>query len=310
MKPYRSLLFVPGNRERMLEKAPTTAADALLVDLEDAVPIEEKDSARERVAEYVASPTGKDVFVRINALEEPYWADDIAGLVQPGLAGLFIPKVEDLDRLDTALEAIAQAERERGVEAGAGAVVCMIETALGARLAYDIAARDDRVRSLCFASGENGDMQTDLGCDWSHEGTEMLYARSKMLLDARAAGVAYPLDGVYSDVYNEKGLVADTELSKRLGYKGRTIIHPSHIEPVNRIYTPDPEQVAYCKGLIEALDAAHAEGKGSVTYEGKMIDYAMARWARQIVERAEFLAELNGGGEQRHRTSGGMETNA
>jgi citrate lyase subunit beta/citryl-CoA lyase len=165
----------------------------------------------------------------------------------------------------------------------------MLESARSVRLAYEIATASPRVSSVCFSSGQNGDLQTDLGCDWSLEGTEMLYARSKTILDARAAGIEHPLDGVYVGITDQDGLVVDTTLSKRLGYRGRAIIHPSHIETVNRIYSPSDEEVRYYRGLLEAFDEALADGRGSTVYEGRMIDVAMAARARRVLDLADRL---------------------
>jgi citrate lyase subunit beta/citryl-CoA lyase len=168
-------------------------------------------------------------------------------------------------------------------------MICMIETAVGLRRSYDIASASKRVASLCCSSAQHGDLETDLGCDWSPEGLEMMYPRAKIVVDARAAGLEHPVDGVYAGLYDIEGLIRDTTLAKRLGYKGRAIIHPSHIEEVNRIYSPTPETVAYCRGLLEAFENALADGSASVAYEGKMIDYAMEKWARRILGQAELL---------------------
>lgn len=182
---------------------------------------------------------------------------------------------------------LAEIESAAGLADGSVEIVCMLESANSVRLGYDIATASPRVASVICSSGQNGDLQTDLACDWSVEGTELLYARSKVLLDARAAGLRYPLDGVFVDIHNIEGLIADTTLSKRLGYKGRTIIHPTHVEHVNRIFTPSPEEVAYYRGLLAAFEAAEASGLGSVSYQGKMIDYAMAARARVVLDLAE-----------------------
>jgi citrate lyase subunit beta/citryl-CoA lyase len=176
-----------------------------------------------------------------------------------------------------------------GLAAGAVEIVCMLESANAVRLGYEIATASPRVASLCCSSGENGDLQADLGCAWSPEGTELLFCRSKVVLDARAAGLAYPLDGVFVDIDNIEGLIADTDLSRRLGYKGRTIIHPKHVEHVNRIFTPPAEEVEYYRGLLEAFDQALGEGRASVSYQGKMIDYAMATRARNVLALAESI---------------------
>lgn len=289
MKPYRSFLFVPGNRRRMLEKGPTTDADALLFDLEDAVPAGEKDVARSMLAELIPGLSEKPAFVRTNAPSTGETRADLEAVVGPGLEGVFVPKVDSAEEVLQVSRWLEELEAATGTPPGQIEMVCMIETAVGLYRAHDIAAASERVASLCCSSAENGDLQTDLGTDWSPEGLEMMYPRAKIVVDSRAAGIEHPVDGVYAALADLDGLEHDTTLSKRLGYRGRAIIHPSHIEAVNRIYSPDPETVAYCRGLLEAFDEALAAGQASVAYDGKMIDYAMATWARRILSQAALL---------------------
>lgn len=289
MKPYRSILFIPADRQRMLDKGPTTGADALVLDLEDAVAVQAKDTARQMARDYIPGLGGMPVFVRLNAVSTGLTRSDLDAVLVPGLVGVFLAKVESTDEVTQLATWLDECEASAGIEQGTVEIVCMLESANSVRLGYDIATASPRVASVICASGQNGDLQTDLACDWSVEGTELLYARSKVLLDARAAGLRYPLDGVFVDIDNIDGLIADTTLAKRLGYKGRTIIHPKHVEHVNRIFTPPPEEVDYYRGLLAAFEAAEADGRGSVTYEGKMIDYAMAVRARQVIELAELV---------------------
>jgi citrate lyase subunit beta / citryl-CoA lyase len=289
MKPWRSFLFIPGHRERMLAKGPTTDADALLFDFEDAVPAGEKERARATVAEFIPTLTRQPAFVRINGPGSGDARADMEAVVGPHLSGLFVPKVETGDEVRELAAWLDELEGATGTSAGQVELVCMIETAPGLRLAYEIAVASDRVASLCCSSAENGDLQTDLGCEWSPEGIEFLYARSKIVADTRAAGRWHPLDGVYARIDDLEGLAADTLLSRRLGYKGRAIIHPSHIETTNRIYTPSVETIEYCRGLLAAFESALAAGNAAVEYEGKMIDYAMATWARRVLEQGELL---------------------
>lgn len=274
----------------MLDKGPSTGADALLLDLEDAVPVDEKETARTMIREFIPHLVGRPVLVRVNGVATGLTREDLEAVVMPGLHGIFIAKVESPEDVRQVSAWLDDLEGRAGIEAGTVDVVCMLETANSVRIGYEIATASPRVGSLCFSGGENGDLQTDLGCDWSVEGIEMLYARSKLVLDARAAGIDYPLDGVFVDIDNLDGLIADTTLSKRLGYKGRTIIHPRHVEVVNRIYTPQPAEIEYYRGLLEAFGLALAEGKASVTYQGKMIDYAMAERARRVLALVDALA--------------------
>jgi citrate lyase subunit beta/citryl-CoA lyase len=294
LKPYRSFLFVPSNRPRMLQKAPTVGADALLLDLEDAVPIDEKESARQAARDYIVGLGGRPAFVRTNSVPTGLAQRDLEAVVVPGLHGVFVPKVESPEEMRQVGVWLDELEPGAGLKPGTVEIVCMLESALGVRMAYEIATASPRVASLCFASAEDGDFQTDLGCGWSVEGTEMLYARSKVLLDARAAGLEYPLDGVFADIDNIEGLIADTTLSRRLGYKGRTIIHPKHVEVVNRLYTPTQEELEYYRGLLQAFEQAVANGSAAVSYRGKMIDYAMAARARKVLGVAELMGAAGG----------------
>lgn len=289
MNPYRSILFIPGNRQRMLDKGPTTGADALLLDLEDAVPVEEKAAARAMVRDYIPTVASPPVHVRINSVGTGLMKDDLEAIVVPGLRGIFVAKTESPDDVRKVAGLLDELEQHQGIEPGTVEIVCMLETANSVRLGYEIATASRRVASVCYSGAENGDLQTDLGTDWSLEGTEMLYARSKIVLDARAAGIEHPIEGVYAELDNIDGLIADTTLSKRLGYRGRAIIHPRHVEAVNRIYSPQPEEIEYFRGLLDAFEAALSEGKGSLAYRGKMIDYAMAARARRVLALADSL---------------------
>ena len=171
----------------------------------------------------------------------------------------------------------------------------MIESARGVLFAYQIATAAQRVASLCLGGAEDGDLQTDLGCAWSIDGPELLYARQHTLLAARAARIEFPLDGVFANVRDEEGFVRDTTLSRRLGYRGRTVIHPGQIEPANRLYSPSEQEIEYYRRVLEAFDAAVAQGSASTTVDGKMIDYAMAANARRVIGLAETVEALERG---------------
>jgi citrate lyase subunit beta/citryl-CoA lyase len=144
------------------------------------------------------------------------------------------------------------------------------------------------VASVCFGGAEDGDLVTDLGCQWSAEGTALLYARSKVLLEARAAGIDHPLDGVFLGLDDEEGLVRDAEDAKRLGYRGKTVIHPRQVEPVNRVFSPSASELAYYTDMITAFEEAEAGGSGAISFRGKMIDRAMIRKARSVLAQAEL----------------------
>ena len=291
MKPLRSLLFVPGNKAAWMEKAPQYGADALILDLEDSVPYADKDTARILVRQAIdnLSARGHTLFVRINPLETDMTGDDLGAIVCTGLTGLLPPKVEtvdDVQQLDTLL---AHFEHREGMMPGSIELIPTLETAKGIRNAYDIALASPRVASIAGGAGKGGDTNRSLGYRWTREGMETLFIRSKVLLDARAAGIEYPLVASWFDVGDLDGLIADAQRNRQLGFSGMLLIHPSHIAPVNQIFTPSAEELAYYKGLLEAMKAAEMQGTAAVTYQGTMVDIAMARTAEQMLEFARAV---------------------
>src|SRR5262249_3868886 len=163
-------------------------------------------------------------------------------------------------------------------------VVLSIESARGVLNAYDMAIAAEPVVSLTFGGAQDGDLNTDLGCAWSIDGPEMLHARSHTLLAARAARFDAPLDGVFANVRDAEGFERDTTLSRRLGYRGRKLIHPTQIEPCNRLYRPSAAELDYYARVLAAFDQALARGSASTTVDGRMIDAAMANAARRVLE--------------------------
>lgn len=222
LKPIRTALFAPGSNQRVMTKALESGADAVILDLEDSVPIASKADARKLVTatigEVAARESRPGIFVRTNATTTGFLPHDIAAVVRPGLDAVILPKAETVEEVRDAAALIAQHEAEQGLRAGSVEIMLMIESALGVYRCFDLINASPRVGSCCIGSAQDGDLQTDLGCGWSREGTELLYARSKVLLDTRAAGAhIVPLDGVFSNLGDEASLIQDSELSARLG---------------------------------------------------------------------------------------------
>jgi citrate lyase subunit beta / citryl-CoA lyase len=283
----RSFLYVPANRGKFLEKAIGLPADAFIFDLEDSVPPAEKANARAGVREYAPKFADNRVWVRTNGLDSGLAQADLDAVIGvAGIAGLFLPKVETRDEVMRWETMIGTFETSRGVEAGAIKLVLSIESARGVLNAYDMANAAARVASLTFGGAQDGDLNADLGCAWSIDGPEMLHARSHTLLAARAARFDTPLDGVFANVRDADGFERDTALSRRLGYRGRKLIHPSQIEPCNRLYRPSESELDYYARVLEAFDRALAQGSASTTVDGRMIDVAMANAARRVLDAA------------------------
>ena len=281
----RSFLYVPANREKFLEKAIGLPSDAFIFDLEDSVPPAEKANARAGVREYTPKIAGGRVWVRVNGLDTGFADDDLDAVVGvAGLAGFFLPKVETTDEVRRWDAMVAALEDERGMAAGTLKLVISIESALGVLNAYAMATAAARVASLTFGGAQDGDLNTDLGCAWSIDGPEMLHARSHALLAARAARFDTPLDGVFADVRDAESFERDTALSRRLGYRGRKLIHPAQIEPCNRLYRPSAAELDYYARVIEAFDQAVAQDSAATTVDGRMIDLAMANAARRVLD--------------------------
>jgi citrate lyase subunit beta/citryl-CoA lyase len=279
-----------------MAKALQSGAGAVIFDLEDSVPLAAKAEARSAVAKTIADAAASGalclapaITVRVNGAASGLLEDDLAAVVRPGLSAIFLPKAERVEEVQHVASCLDRLEAERGMRAGSVEIVLMIESALGVHRCFDVATASPRVASVCIGSGRDGDLQTDLGCGWSSEGVELLYARSKVLLEARAAGTTWPLDGVYSDLNDEEGLVRDSRFSARLGYVGRTVIHPKQIEPVRRAYAvPEPE-VAYARRVVSEFEAVERTGTAAaITVEGRLVDYAMYHHAKRVLERAEL----------------------
>ena len=294
MKPLRTALFAPGSKERVMSKALESSADAVILDLEDSVPVAAKAEARALVARTIDSAAAgagprPAIFVRTNGAATGLLADDLAAVVRPGLDAVLLAKAETVEEVKQCASTIDQLEPGRGIKAGSVEIIVTIESALGVYNCYSLIKASPRVTASCFGSARDGDLQTDLGCSWSIEGTELLYARSKVLCDTRAAG-AYPLDGVFSDLSDEQGLIQDSRLSARLGYVGRTVIHPKQIAPVRQAYAVPEQEVIYYKRVVTEFEAAEKNGAAAITVDGKLVDYAMYQRARRVLELARLDA--------------------
>ena len=295
MKPVRIILFAPGSKERVMAKALESGADAVLLDLEDSVPLAAKAEARSLVAKVIdgaaAAGTGRAgpaIFVRTNGAASGLLDDDLATIVRPGLEAIFVPKVESVAEVQNTAVTLERLEAAQRIRTGSVEIVLMIENALGVYRCFDLIKASPRVVSTCIGGAQDGDLQTDLGCSWSVEGTELLYARSKVLLDSRAAGIAWPLDGVYGNLNDEAGLIQDSRLSARLGYVGRTVIHPKQIVPVRHAYAVPAAEVAYYQKVVSEFEAVEKAGTAAITVDGKLVDYAMYQRARRVLELAKL----------------------
>jgi citrate lyase subunit beta/citryl-CoA lyase len=291
MTPSRSALFVPGNRAEWITKAVSSGADTLILDLEDSVPDREKAAARETVKAGVKMlrAKGQACAVRINAFATGLTLDDLEGVLCPELERILLPKVEtaaDLDQLDALLTHL---ERRLGIPDGQVETPLGCETAQAMRNVYEIATRCRRVKRVSLAAGPGGDAARAIGYQWSREGMETLFLRSKVVLDARAAGIQYPTISSWWNIKDLEGLERDARWNRSLGYRGQTVMHPSHVPVVNRVFTPTADEIAFHQGLIQAMEAAERQGIAAVTYQGDMVDEAMVKTSRELLAFARVI---------------------
>ncbi len=291
MEPVRSMLFTPGNRLDMLEKAVRSGTDAVIVDLEDSVSLDNKPVARGNLANLPESPV--PYYVRTNAVETGLLWEDVVASGQANVVGVIIPKAESPETISKVDGALTALEMTTGKPNGSITIIPLIESALGVRLTYEMAKASDRVECVMFGGGEQGDLVADLGVEWTPEGTGLMQARSQVLLSSRAAAVPYPMEAVFMDFRNPDGLRVECELARRLGYVGKVAIHPAQISVINDVFTPSADVVEYQKKVLAAFEEAEAQGSASIAVDGKMVDYAVARVARTIIARAEIAARAN-----------------
>ena len=290
MRPVRTALFAPGSNSRVMNKALESGADAVILDLEDSVALSAKPEARKLVAGVIDAvaaqhKTGTGIFVRTNAPATGMLDDDLRAIVRAGLEVIFLPKAETVEEVRNCAAMLDRCEAASGMKAGTVEICLMIESALGVRNCYDLIKASPRVTATCIGSARDGDLQTDLGCAWSPEGTELLYAKSKVLCDTRAAG-AYPLDGVFGDINDEAALIKDSILSARLGFLGRTPIHPKQITPVRKAYAVPEAEVVWYTRVVNEFEAAEKTGVAAIAVEGKLVDYAMYQRAKRVLALA------------------------
>ena len=277
---------------RMIAKAATLPADAIILDLEDAVPLPDKATARIMIRDSIKDVKlgGSYVFVRVNALTTNLTAEDLKFVAVEGLDGLMLAKSEtksDIVELDSMLE---ETEKGLGLEPRSLKVVPLIESAKGVINAYEIASASERIIAVAFGAG---DYYRDLGrgASFSPEQTELLYARSRIVNCSVAAGVQ-AIDTVFFGLLTDReGFMKEMMLALQLGFKGKLLIHPTQIEPVNKAFSPLPDEAEYARRVVEAFEEAQARGLGAISFEGKMIDYMNYKQAKDLVRLVEFIAE-------------------
>ena len=283
----RSMLFLPGNNPNMLINGNCLGADAVIFDLEDAVAPSEKDAARILVRNAIRylDFQGCEIIVRINSIDTEYWMQDIDEILpcKPNL--ILLPKTSCAQDVQTADAYISKVEAALGYEKNTVGLMPLIETALGVENAFSIASASDRVAAL-FLGAE--DLTADLRCKRTKGGREIEYARTRLVVAARAANVDV-YDTPFTDVNDDEGIEVDAALAKALGFTGKASISPRHVEVINRVFSPTQAEIDYAYEVMEAIRIAKEQGKGAIALRGKMIDAPIVARAQQTIAMAEEM---------------------
>ena len=283
----RSMLFLPGNNPNMLINGNCLGADAVIFDLEDAVAPAQKDAARILVRNTMRYMDfqGCERIVRINATDTEYWQADLDEIMPQKPELILLPKTSTAEDALKADAYMTQLEEKLGFAPNTVGLMPLIETALGVENAFSIATSTSRIQAI-FLGAE--DLTADLQCKRTKAGTEIAYARSRMVMAARAAGVQV-YDTPFTDVNDDEGIVTDTQYAKGLGFSGKASISPRHVEVINRIFSPTEQEIDYAYEVLEAIELAARQGKGAIALHGKMIDAPIVTRAKQTVAMAEQL---------------------
>lgn len=285
-RPLRSFLFAPGNHARRVGKALSLDANAVILDLEDAVAIAEKSAAREAVAAALERPRQGLLYVRVNAVDTKFCYGDLVAVVRPGLDGIILPKVENAAGLATIDWLLAQLEHDRGLPLGDIDLIPIIETARGVQQVDAILAAGTRVRRIAFGAG---DFTLDVNMAWSRSETELAHARAVIVTASRASGIDGPLDTVWVDLTDPAGLEASARVALAYGFQGKMCIHPDQIAVVNRVFTPSDAEIVFAERVAAAFAKAEAEGSAAIQLDGKFIDYPIVYRAQRVLRKVAAI---------------------
>ena len=290
----RSALFVPSQRSDFIEKAHRTGADALIFDLEDSVAESGKTTGRENVRSWLLGRKPNEIpyaTVRINALDVGVLSEDLDAIVHKSLVAVLVPKIYGCEEIQEVDAMLSWFEGKRDLRQGSVIIWPIIETAQSVRDVELIASSSPRIAYLGGGTSEQGDLARSVGFEWSVEGLETLYIRSKVLIAARSAGISNPITGLVSGLSDLDDVRRFAQSSKILGYSGMFVIHPSHVAIINEVFSPSVHQIKEAKEIIKALDLAGEIGIGAVTFEDRMIDVAMARTAQALLDEVRVIEQ-------------------
>ena len=286
MKPSRSMLYIPGDSPGMIQHSPIFGADSILLDLEDAVALTEKDAARRMVATFLQRFDFKDLFVtvRINGADTEFFEKDLEEIIPCAPAAVRLPKCNGPQDVLEADDRITEIELKNGMRTGAVKIHAMIETALGLEMAYAIASVSPRVTALTIGGQ---DFTADMGVQKTKEGRELFYARCRVSAAAHAAGID-SYDTVWADLQDNEGLFRETKEIVGLGFTGKACIHPSQVAVIHKAFVPGEKELRKACRVVEAAEKAKREGRGVVSVDGKMVDAPVVARSKHLLDLAEL----------------------
>lgn len=293
MTVLQTFLFTPANHHRKVEKALQSTADAIIIDLEDACAIDEKERARKDVVEFLKKPRVPKAYVRVNAISTPFFYDDMNEVVSSRLDGIILPMVETAEDLIIADWLLASLEKKLDLPERSIDLIPIIETAKAISNLKEILKHKKRVKRIAFGAG---DLTNDTGIFWSKTGEELLAIRTNVVIESRAAGLEGPIDTVYIDLADQDGLAAEAKMAKNLGFQGKMLIHPQQIDVVRRMFSPTEEEIKRAEEIVRAFKEAEASGSSSIRVGNQFVDYPIVYKAEKTLELAKRLKVKREGG--------------
>jgi citrate lyase subunit beta/citryl-CoA lyase len=277
-------------RETRVDKAVNTAADLVIIDMEDTIPPPQKAETRPKVLEKLVEHRDRNITVRVNSLDSGFIEDDLNGLVTEGLRSILVPKVNSPAHIRELNGMLLAVEKDKGIAAGTIALIALMESAAAIQNVFQIVSEKTdppRLHTVAFGAA---DYTLDLDIRMTREGTELLYPRSRLPVACRAAGIEPPLDTPFMiDFKDIETLKADALRARQLGFQGKLCIHPNQVEPCNTIFSPSREDIVYAEKVIRAFEEAEAKGIASLQVEGNFVDYAIVERSRRIMKLAALL---------------------
>ena len=290
--PCRSMLYMPGNNPGMMQHVPAFGADSVLLDLEDAVSEREKDAARRLVSHFVKEIDFGNtlITVRVNGADTPWFEKDLEEIVPSAPVAVRVPKCHSPEDVKHADDVITRIEREREMPPGGVRIHAMLETAHGIELAFEIARASSRLEALTLGGQ---DLTADIGVQKTRDGAELFYARGRVVMAAKAAGLM-AFDTVWTDINDTEGLKNEARLAVQMGFTGKAAIHPSQVDVIHEAYRPDPKELRRAFRIVDAAKRAEREGKGVISVDGRMVDGPVVTRAFSLIG----LGRLYGIGEE------------